>query len=758
MLLGQARAVKALRTGLELYAPGFNVFLSGLLGSGRVRIVRALLEEMKPACRLGPDRVFVHDFREPNKPRLLNLPRGQAEPFRADMLELGRAIRDTLQQSLRSRWHRASRRLVLQGAEERREKLFQALEREAQKQGCTLVQYRDGAELSADILPVHDREAISLDRLDELGRSGAIEPEEHQALRRSREELIERLEQATERTRRIYRETGRELQRVDRRMAERSLGAVFEEVEQRWQNEAVSEHLTALRDHVLESYADWLDDGEHEEEQHRDEGGGDHLAEPGAGSPHHRPELQVHIVKSDQGRDCPVVVETHPTYPNLFGTIEPSSEVSAMERVHPGALLRADGGYLILRAADLISEPGAWRHLQRALKTSTLEVREFDPSTGTTAGALQPEAIPIDVKVVLIGEPGLYEHLCHQEPEFMQLFKVHAEFDSTVANSVANRRRYADFLGWVSSNEELGTFAPQAIAAVVEFGARLAGRRTRLSTCFGELADLAREAAYLSRRRNGAAVEREHVESALEARVARGDLLREQTAREFDDGYVLLRTSGSKVGCVNALTVVESHSLAFGKPVRVTATAARASAERSELVSIEREAELSGPLHDKGVLTLAGFLGDRFGRDAAIHWRVTVCFEQLYSGLDGDSASCAELLAVLSSISGLPIQQGIAITGSLNQLGEVQPIGGVNEKIEGFFRLCKAQRMTGRQGVIVPRQNVEDLMLETALVDSVSRGRFHVHAVETIDEAVDVLFGRPASEVYDAVRAKLDES
>lgn len=768
-LLGQERPLRALRTGLELYAPGFNIFVAGLLGSGRLRIVHNLLEELKPACRLGPDRVFVHGFQEPNKPKLIELPRGRARAFREDMLELGRAIRDALRQSLHSRWHRASRRLVLQGAEDRRGKLLDAINREAQRGGCALVQYRNGAEASADVLPLHEGEPCSLERFGEYLRDGTITRGRYEELLALRDELIERLEEVTERTRRVFRETARELQRMDRRTAERALGALFAEFEKRWPVAGVHEQLEGLRERVLGSFADWVAGAESEEES---EGEASRPADDGPPEPgstagltdDQKLVLEVHIVRTDAGRDCPVVMESTPTYPNLFGTIEPVSsnthEEYGLGRIHTGSLLRADGGYLILRAVDLLAEPGAWRHLQRALKTATVEVREFDASSGTTTGYLQPEPIPIDVKVVLIGEPGLYEHLCDSEPQFMQLFKVHAEFDGTVPNTVTNRRRYADFLKWVADQEGLGAFSPQAAAAIVEFGARTSGRRTRLSTCFGDIADIAREAAHVrgSRGPEGRRViQREHVESTLAARVDRAELVREQIERDFAEGYVLMRTSGRAVGVVNALTVLESQSLAFGKPVRVTATVGRANHERSGVWSIEREAELTGPLHDKGVLILEGLLQDRYGRDRDVSCRATICFEQLYAGLDGDSASCAEFIALLSSIARIPVRQGIAITGSLNQLGEIQAVGGVNEKVEGFFRMCAPKRASKERGVVLPRSNLEDLMLDPTVVAAVAAGRFGVWAVSTVDEALEILLGLPIAEIHARVALGLDQ-
>ncbi|MCC6783915.1 MAG: AAA family ATPase [Planctomycetes bacterium] len=745
-LLGQPRAIAALRTGLELYAAGYNVFVSGLMGSGRTSIVRHLLEEMKPSCRLGLDHVFVHNFREPNKPRLISLPRGQADRFRERMAELVGELREALRRSLGSARHRQTRQLMQQELERRRARLLAALRREARKQGFAVVEAEEGGEPRLDLQPLLGDAAQSPAEWEAAVAAGRVSPAKRAKLRRAREALLERIDGLSAFLDRTLRRFQRELQTADRAAADAALQHELAEFLAEWPQPSVAAHVEELRRALVRDLARWAapDSPPGEESLHE----GTARLE----------DLAVLVVKCARGDACPVIVEPNPTYASLFGTIERVAESSGSElrRIHPGALLRADGGYLVLRWTDIAQEPGVWQHLKRALRSGLLEVREFDPSAGTTAGALQPAPIPLDVKVVMIGEPGAYEQLAQEDPQFPHLFKVHAEFDSTLPNTPENRRRYADFLDWLARSEDVPRFAPDANAAVVEHGARFAGRQDKLTTCFGELADVARESAHFARAAGATLVHRPHVEQALQQRAWRIGLARDRMEQAIAQGYLLIATSGKAMGQVNGLTVVEDGVSRFGKVVRITAATGPAAEGGADLISIEREADLSGPIHDKGVLVLRGFLTAMLGRDRPLALAATLGFEQLYGGLDGDSASCAELFALLSSLADVPLEQGIAVTGSMNQRGEVQAVGGVDEKIEGFYRACRARRLNGKQGVLIPEANARDLMLEPELVDAVARGRFRIWTFSAVLDGLELLTGMLASEVLSRARRRLD--
>ncbi len=743
----------ALRTGLGIHAPGYNLFVSGLMGSGRTAVVELLLRDIQPYCRRVPDRVFVHNFREPTRPILVSLPPGKANTFASELTELGDNLHAALAAALRSRPHRMSRRVVLRSSEARARRILDALQRQAGKQGCALVRFQaqNGA-ATADVYPVVDGEPITLDALSALAIEGKVPQPHRERLLRVREQLLERLGEVNERIREEQTRVALELRTMDRQLVSKVLQAQTRTFVQRWTQPEVADWIDAAGEFVEGHLSRFLaadqvgaeDDGELE-------------VLSGAPLPGRFSEFVAKVVKTSIDAACPVVIETNPTFGNLFGAIGAPYEGAGPGpgHVHPGALLRAEGGYLILRCLDVVREPGVWPYLKRALQTGKLEIREYDQGSGVQTGTMQPEAIPIDIKVVLIGEPGVYEQLAAEDPQFPQIFKIHAEFDTSIPTTPENLVRYADYLQWLAEHEGLLPFAPTAMAAVAEYGARAAGRCDRLVTRYSELGDLAREASQLAGERGARRVARQHVEAAVLRKRYRHDLAQEQVEREYAAGYMRLSTEGSAIGQVNALTVLDTGTLEFGRPCRITCNSGVAVPQRSGLVNIEGLANLSGPIHDKGVMILEGFLLQEYGGEGPLCVQATICFEQLYNGVDGDSASLAQLLALLSSLGDVPLRQGLAITGSVNQKGEVQAVGAVNEKIEGFFRLCRSRELTGDQGVVMPRANVGDLMLDQEVVEAVRGGRFHVFAAATVAEAVELLTGLPVQEVLDRVRTTM---
>jgi predicted ATP-dependent protease len=751
-LLGQDRPMAALRTGLSIHAPGYNIFLSGLIGSGRTAVVELLLRDIQPICRRVPDRVFVHNFREPNRPLLVSLPAGRGPAFRDELVDLGRALRAALLAAIGSRPHRASRRIVKRASAGRERRIMDALSRQAQKQGCALVRFQaqNGA-TTADIYPVVDGEPVQPDALQGHVQEGKLDAPAAQVLLAARERLVERLDEVSERMRAEFARLEGELRAMDRQLAWKVLRTHTKEFQRRWPQPEVADWLDAAGE-FLERHVHVLVGGVGDAEEEA----AAVQADVSFGGPR-LIEFESQVVKTSFNAACPVVIETNPNWGNLFGTISTPTDGTppGPRHVQAGAMLRAEGGYLVLRCLDLLREPGVWPQFKRALQTGRLEIREFDHGTGAQTGALQPEAIPLDLKVVLIGEPGVYEALAAEDVQFAQVFKVHAEFDSTIPLTKPNLVRYADYLNWLSAAEGLLPIAADGMAAVAEYGARAAGRRDRLITRYSELGDIAREACHAATAEGAGTVTRAFVEAAVRARRQRHDLAQELTERDYASGYMHLSTSGEAIGQINALTVLDTGSIAFGRPCRITCNSGVATAQRSGLINIEGLANLSGPIHDKGVMILEGYLLQEFGRDGPLCMQATICFEQLYHGVEGDSASLAQLLALLSSLAGVPLRQGLAITGSVNQKGEVQAVGGINDKVEGFFRLCRARRLTGGQGVVVPVANVNDLMLAADVVEAVERGEFVVHAVASVRDAIEAFTGEASAEVLRAVRETL---
>jgi predicted ATP-dependent protease len=629
-----------------------------------------------------------------------------------------------------------------------------ALQRQAQKHGCALVRFQsqNGAS-TADIYPVVEGEPITLDALSALVIEGKVDEATRARHLREREHLVERLEEVSERVRADRRRMAADLREMDARLLRRVIQGQVKDFKERWPQREVADWLDQAAEFIERNLRPWAghDDGADDGPQRN---GGSADGEPASSR---QVEFSAHVVKTSLGETCPVVIESNVTYANLFGTILPVREGQqpGPGQVSPGSLLRADGGYLILRCADVVREAGVWPALKRALQTGKLEVRELDPMTGAPGGTLLPEAIPIDLKVVLIGEPGVYEQLAAEDAQFPQIFKIHAEFDATIPVTEENLTRYADYLQWMAGQEGLKPFVPDAFAAVAEYGARAAGRRDRLSTRYSELGDIARESSHCCGQRGDAEVTRAHVEAAVRARRYQHELPQELVERDYSSGYMQLTTSGASIGQVNALTVLDTGTLEFGRPCRITCNSGVAVATRSGLINIEGAVNLSGPIHDKGVMILEGFLLQEFGNDGPLCVQATICFEQLYNGVEGDSASLAQLLALLSSLAEVPLDQGLGVSGSINQKGEVQAVGSCNEKVEGFYRLCQTRHLTGRQGVVLPRANVSDLMLDADVVEAVRRGEFRVHVVANVDEALQLFAGRPAREVLQLVRDKL---
>jgi len=732
-LLEQERPMTALRTGLSIQAQGFNLFVSGLMGSGRTAVVELLLRDIRPRCDRAADRVFAHNFREPNRPLLVTLPAGRAAAFRDELEDLGQALHAALFAALRSRPHRMSRRVVMRAADSRDRRIMDALQRQAQKQGCALVRFQgQGGASTVDVYPVIEGEPVTLDALSALVLEGKISEAQRDGLLQSRDQLLYRLEEVNDRVRAEHLRVATELREMDRKVAWRVLRAHTREFVRRWPQREVADWLDAAGEFIERHLHQFIARDEVVDEE------GGMVEMPGDGSQSTFPGFTAAVAKTSLNDACPVVIETHPTYANLFGTITPTVDGSAPgpQNVHAGAMLRADGGYLVLRCIDVLNEAGVWAQLKRTLQTRKLEIREFDYGSGTQTGSLQPEAIPIDLKVVLIGEPGVYEHLAAEDMQFPQVFKIHAEFDGSIPVGKRNLTRYADYLQWLVGREGLRPFMGEAMAAVAEYGARAAGRRDRLITRYSELGDLAREASHFAGQDGEGEVARSHVEHAIAMRRRRHDLAQELTERDYSAGYMRMSTSGDSIGQINALTVLDTGTLEFGRPCRITCNSGVAVPQRSGLINIEGLANLSGPIHDKGVMILEGFLLNEFGRDGPLCMQATICFEQLYNGVEGDSASLAQLIALLSSLASVSLHQHVAITGSVNQKAQVQAVSGVNEKIEGFFRLCRARRLTGRQGVVLPQANAGDLMLDRDVVEAVERGQFHVYPVATVEEAV----------------------
>ncbi|MBI2956495.1 MAG: AAA family ATPase [Acidobacteria bacterium] len=741
-IIGQERALKAIKLGVELYGSGYNIFICGLSGTGRATTVKQVLERIQPRCAPAPDRCYVHNFQRPEQPRLLALPRGQATRFRKDMDRAIDFLRARLPQLFEDeKYHRArSRILDRYGGQEKL--LLESFSEQLRKDQFALAEIGG---VGTTVVPVIDGQPMPMDKLQELVTGGQFDAKQAQQIALRQEQLQKDFVTIYRKTLELQRAMNMELELLEKETASVLVHSVLEDMKEKYPHESVAEHLDAVAESLLDNLILF------KAQQEREEAEASRLLPPGAAvvDPFRIYRVNVVLAHDEEGGGCPVVVETSPTYVNLFGTIQRTYDVRGLAHsdfmdIRPGSLLQADGGYLAINALDALSEPGVWKALKRTLTYGKLEVHGMlEWMVPFSASALKPEPLPVNVKVVLIGEAYLYDLLYAYEEDFKKIFKVKADFDSEMKRTSESLQQYPRLLRKLMQEDHLRPFDREAVAAVVEYAARRAGRQDKLTARFSDIADLAREASYWAGEDKSETVRWRHVEKALEERTQRHNLVQSKIREMMEENVLLIDVTGERVGQVNGLSVLEMGGYAFGKPVRITATAAMG---RQGIINIEREANLSGRLHDKGMAILSGYLRQKFAQAKPLSLAASVCFEQSYSGVDGDSASSTEIYALLSSLAGLPLRQDIAVTGSLNQKGDIQAIGGVNYKIEGFYELCKAKGLTGEQGVILPIENVPDLMLRPEVVEAIQAGRFHLYPIATVDEGIEILTGVKAGE------------
>jgi predicted ATP-dependent protease len=732
-IIGQERAEEAVRFAIGIRRYGYNLYALGTSGMGKHGFVRAFLERRAAEAPAPSDWCYVHGFAEARRPKALRLPPGRAPQLRADLARLVEELRAAIPEVFESEPYRTRRKLLESQFSARGEKAFGAIEERARERGVAVVKTASGVGMA----PLRDGEMI--------------EPEEFQRLpapdqERMKAEMAavqEELQAALAELPRAARKHREELRRLDRLATASAAGHLVDEVRARWADvPAVLEHIADVERDVVDNAEDFLPPPEGASAVKALLGG-----RGGERRAARRYEVNV-LVTRGSAKGAPVVYEDHPTHANLVGRVEHVAElgnlVTDFTLVQAGALHRANGGYLIVDARRLLLQPLAWDELKRALRSRVVRIESLGQALSlTTTASLEPEPIPLDLKVVLLGERHLYYLLSQLDPEFPELFKVAADFEEEIERSPEGERLYARLLGTFARREGLRPLDRGAVARAVEQASRRAADAERLQVHAETVADLLREADHLAGEAGRDVVGAADVQAALDAQVRRASRVRERVQSDIRRGTLLVDTRGEAIGQVNALVVLQLGGYAFGRPSRVTA---RVRLGSGSVVDIEKEAALGGPIHSKGVLILAGFLGQRFASERPLSLAASLVFEQSYSGVEGDSASCAELLALLSALGEVPVRQGRAITGSVNQHGQVQPIGGVNEKIEGFFDVCRAAGLTGDQGVLVPASNVKHLMLRADVVEAAEKGLFHVWAVETVDQAAELLTGVPAGE------------
>jgi predicted ATP-dependent protease len=751
-IVGQERAMEAIRFGIGIRHQGYNLFALGPTGLGKHRMVRHIVHDRARGEPTPDDWCYVNNFDEPQKPRALRLPPGRGTPLRRDMERLIEELRVAIPAAFESEEYRARKQLLEKELEVRHAETFGAIQHRAKERGIALMRTPVGLALG----PVIDGEILGPEAFEKLPEA------DRERITRDVNELQAELQAAIQAVPRWQREIREKDRALSREIISHAVAHLLDEVRKSYGD---LPQVLSFLDAVAKDLADKVDDlvpGR----SGGDEDGGDDDETPVGALPEDRVldedtlrGYRVNVL-TDHGerKGAPVVYEDHPTHPNLIGRVEHLAQYGALltdfNLIRPGALHRANGGYLIIDARKLLEQPLAWEELKRALRSRKVKIESIEQAMSLVSTvSLEPEPIPLDVKVVLLGEPLLYYALIEADPDFLSLFKVAADFAEDIERGPDTDLRYARLLGQVARREKLLPLRPCAVARVIEHAARLSGDSTRLSTHLRSLIDLLCEADYFSRGEGKDAVDAPAVQRAIDAQVRRADRIYGLMLEEICRGTVRIDTQGALVGQINGLTVQELGELAFGRPVRITA---RVRLGRGDVVDIERDVELGGPIHSKGVLILSGFLGARYAADTPLSLQASLVFEQSYTGVEGDSASSAELYALLSALADVPLRQDLAVTGSVDQLGQVQAIGGVNEKIEGFFDLCRLRGLTGGQGVLIPATNVPHLMLRRDVVSAVEAGRFHIYPILTIDQGIELLSGEPAELIHRRVKECLD--
>jgi lon-related putative ATP-dependent protease len=748
-IIGQDRALEAIRVGLDINSIGYNIFVTGLAGTGRFTTIKCVLEEMDVKGKIPNDLCYVNNFKNPDMPHMLSLPAGLGSAFRKEMETLIETLKKKIPLIFENETYLNKKKEAVEKYRNKQGEMFREFEKRVNKEGFALVQIQMGPYSRPGILPVVEGNPVNVEQLETMVEENKFSKEELEKLKEKQAGLINELENIFKETRRSEKEVKEELTALDNEVISPAVKDMISDIKEKFDDEKVRRYLDEVQEDILANLNRFRE---------KEEAPAPPL--PGLVLPQSVDtfsEYQVNVlVDNSETKGAPIIVETTPNYRNLFGTMERVIERSGIwktdfSHIKAGSFLRANGGYLIFNALDALIEPGVWPALKRTLKNQIIEIQTYDPFYFFSTSALKPEPIECNTKVIMIGDAQIYYLLYGLDDDFKKIFKIKADFDSVTNKDTEKIRQYASLIRKICDEEKLKPFDRTGIAAVVEYGVRMAGRQKKLSTRFDLIADLLREADYWAVKDGSDVVTEKHVDKTIEKKIYRVNLIEEKIQEMIDDGTIMIDSDGMVVGQVNGLSVYSFGDHAFGKPSRITA---KTSMGKAGIINIEREVEMSGPIHNKGVYILAGYLRDKYAQDKPITMSASVCFEQSYSGVEGDSASSTELYALLSSLSGLPLRQDIAVTGSVNQKGEIQPIGGVNEKIEGFFDVCNAKGLTGKQGVMIPHLNVGDLMLRKDVVEAVKGGKFHIYPVKSINQGIEILTGVEAGETLDGGKFK----
>jgi len=730
-IIGQERAVKAMEFGLNIKSKGYNIFMCGMTGTGKTSYAQNIAKKMAKKSKTPDDWCYVYNFDDSNRPKAINLPAGLGKVFKKDMEEFVKVLKIEIAKAFDSEDYEREKAAIAKEYQAKKAELMEKLNKDAERQGFKVKTTNAGMYF----LPVIEGKTITEEEYANLD-----EEVKHEINEKSNMIQMETLE-IIRQIKNIEKEAEERVSEWENKIALFAVGIQINDLKEKYRDyKKVLDYLEKVQEDILKNLDEFRDEELTEEQQ---------LLLPWlkTSDESHTDKYKVNLlVDNSELEGAPVVTDYNPTYYNILGKVEHENEFGTMitdfTMIKSGLFHQANGGYLILQAKDVLNNIQSWEALKRVLRTGEIAIENMKEQMGLIAvSTLKPEPIPVDVKVILVGSEYIYQMLYEYDEEFRKLFKVKVDFDAEMDRNSVNMRKLAQFIGAFCNREKVPHFDRTGVAKVVEYSSRLVEDQTKLSTRFNEIVEILSESVAWAEIEGCSLVTGEHVKKAIQEKIYRSNKYDKKLLELIKEGTIMIDTEGEVIGQINGLTIIDTGDYSFGKPSRITANTFMG--ERG-IVNIEREVEMSGTSHSKGIMILSGYIGQKYAQDMPLSLTASLCFEQLYGAVDGDSASSAELYAVLSSLAEVPIKQSIAVTGSVNQKGEIQPIGGVTEKIEGFFELCKLRGLNGQHGVIIPYQNIKNLVLNDEVIEACKEGKFNIYAVKTIDEGIEILTGKKA--------------